>query len=344
MARRPTRFLVLVALAQLGACAPPPDTEVRDPWTEGPEMPGGRRRLEPGVAAYGMRVAVVGGYATSMDEGLAITHEVLAYDTLAGAWGRLPDLPVAWTHANVAGAGGSLYVLGGLEGEAADVARGDAFVLDPDPAHPDLTQVDPAESHRWTRLRAMPVARGAAGVVASPAGIFVLGGATSDGATGSCLVFEVASRTWEVLPDLPIARSHPAAMRMADGTLIVAGGVGSLGLPLSDVWALRPGAAAWEPRELMNVPRGGCAYGVALGQLVCAGGEARVDASPAVETYSPLLGEWTQYDDMPIVRAGTQGAVVGQKLYIPGGAPAIVYEPTGTLLVFSLIDTVPKTP
>lgn len=305
------------------------DTAPREPWTEAPEMPG--RRLEAGVAALGTRLAVVGGFSTTVQEGLAITHEALALDTLERTWSSLPDAPVAWTHPGLAAAGGSLYLLGGLEG-ADFIPRGEAFVL-------------PPGGSAWLPLAPMPAGeeKGAAAVISAPPQLFVIGGADRQTALASVLVYNTIRDEWSKLPDLPRARSHPFAMRQSDGTLIVGGGLADLnGFALGDVYALRQGGMAWELRATMPTPRGGCAYGVALGQLVCAGGEAGGQARTEVASYDPIGDAWTVQPEMPAPRAGAQGAVIGQQLYVVGGAEALVFEPTSRVLVFSLLDTLPR--
>jgi hypothetical protein len=140
-------------------------------------------------------------------------------------------------------------------------------------------------------------------------------------------------------------------MRRSDGTLIVAGGFASLDAsePRGEVWALPPPGAAdrtWQPRAAMHPPgdldtRGGCAYGVVLGQLVCAGGGGGQTARRVVESYDPYLDVWTPRDPMPVERAGTQGAVVGGRLFVPGGAATLALEPTDTLYIYAPLDTAP---
>ncbi|HWU90860.1 MAG TPA: kelch repeat-containing protein, partial [Kofleriaceae bacterium] len=275
-------------LVMLAACTDPAGVPPRgEPWTDGPTMPG--RRLEAAVAAYGTRLAVAGGFSTSAQEGLAITREVIALDTLTGAWTSLPELPVAWTHGALAAVGGTLYLLGGLEG-GSFIAHGEAFALD-------------LGADAWRPLPALPAGqeRGAAAVVASPPHIFLLGGATSSGALASVLDFNVSTATWSRLPDLPTARSHAAAMRTGDGTLIVAGGLADgTSIPLGDVYALPLGATVWQLRESMPTRRGGCAYGHVQGSLVCAGGEAGAAVLRAAEAYDPNTNAWRPLPDLPI--------------------------------------------
>jgi hypothetical protein len=314
----------LVVLA--AACAEPEPPRPEAPWREGPELPG--PRLEAAVGALGTRLVVAGGFSTSAGD---ITREVIAFDTFAGAWEGLPGLPVAWTHGALGASGGTLYLLGGLEGPAF-VASGEAYALD-------------LGGTAWRDLPPMPAGeeRGAAAAVSAPPHVFLIGGASGDRALASVLAYNLAASEWTRLPDLPVPRSHAAAMRLADGMLIVAGGLADrTGAPLGDVYALPLGATAWEPRAPMPTPRGGCAYGQALGLLVCAGGEAGSSALRVVEAYDPITDAWTQLPDLPVARAGAQGAVIGQQLYVVGGSGSLVLEPTRTLLVFSLIDALQR--
>jgi len=298
-----------------------------------------RRALEPGVAALGQQVVVVGGFDTSLAEGLDITARVDTFDTTSSTWGTLPDAPVKWTHLNLAVVGDRLYIAGGLEG-AQDVAHGEGFVFDLiDKVWQPITAMDPAD------------ARGSSGVVTAPGRIYLLGGASTTAALATCLEYDTIAGTWSHLPDLPAPRSHPAAMRMLDGTLIVAGGLASLdaSAPEGEVWALPPPGAAsrtWQPRAAMQAPtdpalRGGCAYGVVLGELVCAGGEGGQAASTVVEGYDPYLDQWTMHESMPFARAGVQGAALGGRLFVPGGAATLALDPTDTLYIYTPLDTPP---
>ena len=63
-------------------------------------------------------------------------------------------------------------------------------------------------------------------------------------------------------------------------------------------------------------------------------------ASQVGRSVTPWGGGTAASVGMPAPRAGTQGAVIGQNLYVPGGAEILAYEPTDTLYVFSALDTV----
>lgn len=324
------RALTSVLLGALAACSDPQlPGPTRSPWSTGRDLPA--PRLEPGVTSLGQRLNVVGGFDQNVAQGLRITTEVLSLDPLTEIWSTLPDAPVAWTHANVAGASSTLYLLGGLE-TTSFLARGESFAL-------DLDRPDP----QWRAIASMPdgMERGAAAVVVNPPHIYLIGGASTSDALATVLDYDFSTDSWSMLPELPTPRSHAAAMRQGDGTLIVAGGLSSLdsSRPLGDVWALRLNATTWEPLAPMRRARGGCAYGSIFDHLICAGGEAGTGAVETVETYDPNLDAWTTQEDMPERRAGTAGAVIGGRLYVPGGASALQFEPTTTLFVFSFLDT-----
>ena len=341
------------AAAALVACGSPSAPLVdapSSPWSQGPNLP--VPRLEPGVTAMGQNVVVIGGFDTDQQAGLDVTKRVDVFDTDANAWSQLPDAPVARHHVQIAAIGTTIYLLGGLDGTPDGMndypARGDCYAFD--------TQEPMAT---WHPLTSMPVGleRGSAAVVVVPPRIYLLGGASTTTAIASNLYYDTIQDQWcpglactadAQLPNLPAARSHPAAMRKPDGTLVLIGGLSALtsDTEADDVWWLTPDqqltTGAWstttqtgDPLAPMPHPRGGCAYGIVQGKMMCVGGEAGTSALSYTEGYDPLVDTWTDFEVMPEPRAGTLGAVVSESLYIPGGARAIVFEPTDSLFIYS---------
>jgi len=331
-------LLVLVVACETANPVTPVDSWTTVQMDDGTGVP--PRRLEMAAGALGTRLVIAGGFSTGMTEGNLITMDVLTYDTASGEWGALPPAPVAWTHANVAAVGGVVYLLGGLEG-ASFQPNGAAYALDTRGASPT-----------WQQLASMPAGeeRGAAAVVVSAGHIYLLGGASRFDALATSLDFDIdppaGTSPWSRFVDLPTPRSHAAAIRRAgDGTIIVAGGLEDLTTtrPLADVYALPlddvvlpPETPVWQLRSTMPTARGGCAYGNLFGRLVCAGGEAGLDALDVVEIYDPNLDTWTTGEAMPEPRAGARGTVVGDRLYVPGGSATVTrFEPTDSLFVYA---------
>ena len=339
-------FRAGVVACALVACGDHASTSTIDaptsPWSQGPDVP--TARLEPGVTALGERVVVVGGFATGVMAGNMITTHVDVFDAAAGTWTTLPDTPVAWVHPQVAAVGTSLYLLGGATYDAAlgkYIPLGAAYRLD---------TADPNAS--WQPITPMPAGqeRDSAAVVAAspsaaPGRIYLLGGADENTALASNLYYDTIADMWGQLPALPVALSHAAAMTRPDGTLIVAGGLAGLypDMAQNTTWILPLGATQWQPGAPMLQQKGGCAYGVVQTLLVCAGGEGGTAPNytvfSEVESYDPVANMWSLDPMMPMPTGGTQGAVVGARLFVPGGARFYRLEPTSTLYIYSPLDT-----
>jgi N-acetylneuraminic acid mutarotase len=319
------KSMLWLALVACSSSAKRPDAPTRH-WSEGPPLP--VPRLEPGVTAMGQRLVVVGGFDTDLMAGLHITQRVDMFDPATGLWTQLPDAPVAWTHIQLAAIGTTIYLLGGLQGQDY-IARGETYALDTQDAEP-----------QWRTLAAMPPGfeRGSAAVVVAPPRVYLFGGAGTNSALATNLYYDTLADQWnQVTPDLPAPRSHPAGMRRVDGTFVVTGGLATLdsSSQAGDTWQLEPLGTMWVTKAPMPNPRGGCAYGVVQGQLICAGGEAGPSAYKTVESYDPLADTWTELEDMPDNRAGTQGATIGTQFYVPGGARELVFEPQSQLFVYT---------
>ncbi len=322
------RSLLLLGLVACVETSPEPP---QPPWQQKADLLDGRRRVEASAAALGTKLVVIGGFATSDTEvpRLEINREILEYDPFTDTWSLLDvAAPEAWTHAQLAAVGGSLYLLGGLEGDLL-VPSGRTWRL-----RPGATE--------WEPLAPMPEGRGAAAVVATPNHVYLFGGITPAGTTATVLDYVISANRWDELPPLPTPRSHSAAMQMQDGTLIVAGGLGPSFEPLGDVYGLPVGSQTWELRDPMPTPRGNCAYGVVFSKLVCAGGASAMGASRVTEAYDPNTNTWSMLPDMPVERAGAAGAVVAGRLYVAGGSATLTLQPTSTLFQFDLLDTVPR--
>lgn len=364
------------ALAALAACTTTPVAKPLPAWSEGPALP--LARLEPGVTAMGEQLVVAGGFAPSGGGGIDITAEIDLLDTTgcndptaaSCKWkaSAFPDLPVPLHHAQLAALGSALYLLGGLG--APDASNNY-------PAHGDVYRLDSLDTPlAWTGpadgLAQVPAGyeRGSAGVVIVPPRVYLFGGASTTAALATVIYYDTSTNTWcpgtagcEPIPDLPAPRSHPAAMRRADGAFIVAGGLAGLtaDTAAADVYVLAAGGTTWQSGVPMPLPRGGCAYGVLQGELACAGGEASTSALKSTESYDALDNVWmcptddpsagcmptSTLAEMPMSTAGTQGAAIGQRLYVPGGSrtlPSVLtgFAPTDTLFVLAPLDTGPR--
>lgn len=264
---------------------------------------------EVAIAALGGELYVVGGF----DDAGRIVPTVSVYDPDADAWRAAAPLPVAMHHANAAVVDGRLWVLGFLRDRLFG-EDGRSFVYDPGDdawtAGPDL----PAGWHR-----------GASGMAAIDGRIYVVAGFAAGSAISAVHVFDPADGSWTQLPDLPgPPRDHMAAAAV-DGLLVVAGGRDSrIGAHVNRVDIFDPAAGAWRRGADMPTSRGGVAAAGGHGRFYVLGGEGDVGRAsgvfPQVEVYDVACDAWRSLDDMPLPKHGTGAAIIGDWLYVPGGA------------------------
>jgi N-acetylneuraminic acid mutarotase len=264
-------------------------------------------RQEMGVAALDGKVYVVGGINASRQ---AIAT-VEAYDPSTDRWTQRASLPDPMHHVNLAASGGKLYVVGALSGASFD-AIGDTLVYDPG-------------ADAWSPLSSMPsgTERGASGVAVLDDGrIVVAGGLRGGDSVPDASVFDPGSKAWSPLQPLAVARDHLAAATVG-GRVYAATGRDN-GALRAALEVLDASTGSWSRRADIPTARGGVAAGALSGRLVVLGGEGNSD-DPAgifhqVESYDPSSDSWRADPPMKTGRHGIGAAVVGDRLYVPGGA------------------------
>jgi len=286
-----------------GACSAPPDD-----W-EAIAAVGAGPIQEVAVVALDGEVYRIGGF----DGPGRIVPAVSAYDPADDAWRVVTPLPVAMHHANAVAADGRIWVLGFLRDRAFG-EDGRSFVYDP-------------ATEAWAPGPELPAGwhRGASGAAAIDGIIYIVGGFAAGDALSAVHAYDIAGETWSRLPDLPgPPRDHMAAGAVA-GQLVIAGGrdtrIGAH-VPRTDVFD--PATGAWREGAPMPTSRGGAAAAVSGARLYVIGGEGDrsqpTGVFPQVEVYDMACDAWHVLDEMPLPVHGTGAAVIGDWLYVPGGA------------------------
>jgi N-acetylneuraminic acid mutarotase len=262
-------------------------------------------RQEMGVAAVDGKVYVVGGFDGS---GQAVAT-VEAYDPATDRWTQRASLPSPLHHVNVAAVGSKLYVVGGLTGSSFN-ASGTTLVYDP-------------AQDSWAPLTSMPAGteRGASGVAVLDGRIVVAGGLRGDSVTDAS-VFDPQVNAWSPLQPLAVARDHLAAATVGGRVYAVAGRDG--GALKAALEVLDTSSNSWTRRADILTARGGVAAAELAGRLVVLGGEGN-GADPAgifhqTESYDPATDSWRSDRPMQTGRHGIGAAVVGNRVFVPGGA------------------------
>ena len=164
--------------------------------------------------------------------------------------------------------------------------------------------------------------RGASGVAVLDGRIS--GGRRAPGCLGCrCLgFFDPEADAWSPLQPLGVARDHLGAATVGGQVYAVTGRAG--GVLKAALEVLDASSGSWSRRADILTARGGVAAAELSGRLVVLGGEGN-SADPAgifhqTESYDPAADGWRSETPMRTGRHGIGAAVVGNRLYVPGGA------------------------
>lgn len=303
-----------VALA--AGAAGGPEGSRADRWT--PLRPAILERTEVAAARIGRSIYVVGGFA----RGGRTVAAVERYDIRRNRWSRVRPMPLALNHTTAAVHDGRLYVHGGYR---AGLAQPTGALLRYDPQRRRWTRLadapTPRAAHaaavigdrlyaagganesgslrsleiydfarrRWSAgpdLRFGPARNHTAGV-ASGGRFYVIAGRDSQN-LNSVERYDPRRRQWEDVSDLRTPRGGIAAVRLAEGRIVVFGGedLAPGGTTIAEVEVFNPRKRRWRSLPSLRTPRHGLG-GAALGRRVYAieGGVAPgFSFSNAIET------------------------------------------------------------
>jgi hypothetical protein len=172
----------------------------RGRWRRLPRLP--EPRAAAGAAVIGRTLYVIGGVARG---GLA--QKALAFDLTRRRWRRIPG-PKPREHLGVSALGGRVYAVAGRE-------AGTNF---------DVFQAYLPARGRWVSLRSVPEARGGTDS-ASVGPLLVSAGSESPAGTSAAVyAFDVRTRRWRRLPDLPTPRHGLGVLGFGGRVYVIAGG------------------------------------------------------------------------------------------------------------------------
>jgi N-acetylneuraminic acid mutarotase len=154
--------------------------------------------------------------------------------------------------------------------------------------------------------------------------MYVIGGAHDGMSVDDAARYDATTDQWKVLAKLPERREHCAAG--AIGGIIYVGGGRKDGITGVEpkTWAYDPAKDAWTEKSPIDPARGGLAGAVLHGRLIVFGGEGNMSAAsgvfPDIDAYDPVADTWTKLGEMQTPRHGYGAAVVGERVYLLGGA------------------------
>ncbi|MFI1092450.1 carboxypeptidase regulatory-like domain-containing protein [Streptomyces sp. NPDC020917] len=203
----------------------------------------------------------------------------------AAPWTTVADYPVPIMDNSVATIGGTVYSVGGTNGQS---TVNKAYAYDPG-------------TQAWSALPNLGVARSAAQAAAYGGKLYVFGGWDISGTpTAKTEIYDPASRTWSAGADMPKPYAG-AAVTVLGGKIYVVGGCTDSDCGRTDVQAYDPASDTWSSGTAYPEPISWLGCGAIAGKLYCAGGATATGGTTKhAYSYDPSSHRWTAVADLPI--------------------------------------------
>jgi len=200
----------------------------------------------------------------------------------------------------------------------------------PSGSEPIGSSIKPAAGDgSWTRAESLPRGLwGSGSVLLGDGRLMVVGGATgssSNDATAAVYIYDPGTDHWTAATQMLQPRAYPMVVRLADGSVLVAGGSHN-GQPLDTAERYNPSNGTWVAAGRLNLPRTqGSLVLLQDGRALATGGG--IEGSPgwsstaSVELFDPTKGVWTIGPPMSEPRARhTATLLPGGDVLVTGGA------------------------
>lgn len=291
-------------------------------WSRAPDLPQAVQEIYPAV--HGGRIYVAGGVSSELPAAQGhVSAALQVYDPALQRWSLGPELPVPRHHAQLISVTKRLYLFGGFE----RCAGGDWCATD------SVLRLDEAAG-RWETVGRLPLPLTESSLLAEGSRVHLLGGRSPRGAANAQwgdhedraehLVYDTRDGRSRRLPRLPERKSSTAAVRLDDGWLYLVGGREAQGANSTTLHAFDPLHGRWQ--ALPPSPQAQAAHAsVALGTRLCSFGGEYADAQGGgvldlVQCYDSYRQGWQQPLRLPEARHGLGAVLLGDWLYVIGGA------------------------
>ena len=266
-----------------------------------------RLRQEHGVAALRGEIYVVVGYAMNP------SPTVEAYNPTTRMWRSVAAFPFNAQHPNVGVARDRIIVAGFYVESGTGNPNAGVYAYNPD-------------ADRWDAVASLPTGteRAAACTAVLNDKLYVFGGGRRGMSVADASVYDPMTDMWTKLPDMPARKEHCAAGAIGGKIYIAGGRADSITGFEPSAFVFDPANGSYTPRKQLPVARGGCASAVLRDKLYVFGGEGNAATAagvfPNIDEYDPATDTWRALPPMVMPRHGFNAAVVGDRIYLPGGA------------------------
>ena len=179
----------------------------------------------------------------------------------------------------------------------------------------------PSNQGVWGSRAGLLVANSEFSLAEANGKIYVLGGYPASRVSSSTVqIYDIASDSWQLGPDLPQPNNHGMAASVNGKVYLLGGQVTDDqqgASAVSTVYEFDPAVGSWVSKAPMPTARSGgvaVAYG---GKIYVAGG--RVPRGNDFAVYDPAANQWEVLPPLPSQRNHIAGAAINGKIHIVGG-------------------------
>jgi N-acetylneuraminic acid mutarotase len=190
--------------------------------------------------------------------------------------------------------------------------------------HFPTAQAATGEENSWSSLAPMPTPRGELGIAVVYGKIYAMGGVNENGALNTNEEYDPSTDRWTTKTPMTTARSG-FAIAVYENKIYVIGGIVENHL-IANTEVYDPVTDRWETRSSMPTPRADLCANVVNNKIYLIGGKKFSSTSPYYyqtdenEVYDPATDRWTRNASLPNAVQGYASTVIGNKIYILGGA------------------------
>jgi DNA-binding CsgD family transcriptional regulator/N-acetylneuraminic acid mutarotase len=185
------------------------------------------------------------------------------------------------------------------------------------PATPQATVIEATQTPRWVDFAALPEGRAGMAVVLFEGQIYIFGGETATGITGTSLQYNLTANKWSPISEKPTPVTEVQAVIVGEKIFIPGGWTGKEVVSSLEVY--NPRTDSWEESLPLPHPRSGYGLAALEGQIFLFGGWDGNKVTDSVYSYDPTTNTWTERNPLPSAEALMGVSVIKGRIYLIGG-------------------------